>query len=423
MQLNSTHTFDKPASVLYALLLIIGFFSIYAAEYETISELQRPFWDLDTRAGKQLLWISLCVVLIVIQVFMDYRLYESFAFSFYILGIFGLIAVLFYGQEVSGSRSWLTFGGLRIQPSELVKYTTIMILAKFLSPSQCRPNQLKTQVSMLFLMGLPAVLIVWQGDTGTALVYVSLLLLLHRAGMHPTYMLIGAYLCILFVLVLFVDRIFILASIAIIALIALALVGKRPRKLAFVILSTGITISCVMGLEFAMQRVFKPYQYKRIQALIHPEADPFGFGWNVTQSKIAIGSGGFAGKGYLRGTQTKFDFVPEQTTDFIFCTIGEEFGWLGTVGVVIVFVLFILRIIQIAERQNSRFAMLYGHGVGAIFFFHFAVNIAMTIGLFPVIGIPLPFISYGGSSLLCFTLMLFTLLKLDTERKKVLPRF
>ena len=387
---------DRPIIVLYLLLLTWGWFSIYAAEYDVLAAQRVPFWDLGTRAGKQLMWIGSSAILICFHFLMHYRFYESFSYLLYALGVGLLIAVLFFGEEVSGSRSWFVLGSFRLQPSEVVKYATIMALARFLSPSQRQPNRLSNQLCMFCLMGLPILLIVWQGDTGTALVYSSLLFLMYRGGMSPIFMLIVIYCIILIACVLLIKKLFLITGIIILALVLIALSGKHIRRILFIVLSAGLTIIFAMGLDFAMQRTFKAYQYKRIQSLINPETDPFGTGWNVTQSKIAIGAGGLTGKGYLKGTQTKFDFVPEKTTDFIFCTIGEEFGWLGTFGLLVLFVLFILRIIKIAERQNSRYAMLFGHGLAAVIAFHFVVNISMTIGFFSCGGHTVAFYQLWG---------------------------
>ena len=412
---------DRPMVALYIILLIVGWVSIYASSYVD-EEHVTSFYDINTRAGKQFVWIIGCGFLILLQYFLNYRSYESFAYLVYGLSIFLLVAVLFLGKEVAGSRSWFQLWGVNIQPSELAKYATILALSKFMSPSQLQPNHLQTQLKMFFLLMLPVALIIWQGDTGTALTYSSLLLLMYRGGMSARFMLVGTYLILFFVLVLFMQKLFLIAGIVACMLLMMALFAKRLQVILFTLVAAALTIVYVLGLDFTMQHVLKEYQYKRIQAMIHPDADPLGYGWNVTQSKIAIGAGELSGKGFLESTQTKYDFVPEKSTDFIFCTIAEEFGWIGSVFLLTLFVLFIIRIVQIAERQNNRFALLYGHGVAAVFLFHFMVNIAMTIGLFPVIGIPLPFISYGGSSLWMFTIMLFSLLKLDMERKEVISR-
>ncbi len=243
-----------------------------------------------------------------------------------------------------------------------------------------------------------------------------------REGMSPFIIIIGVIAAIIFILTLLVNEYYLFTGIGIILISAIVLGKKKFKRIA--ILTAGAVIICgiIVSVDYVVTNVLKPHQQNRVKALINPDADPLGFGWNVTQSKIAIGSGGFTGKGFLKGTQTKFDFVPEQSTDFIFCTIGEEHGWVGSVFIMGLFIALLLRIIFLAERQKNRFARVYGYSVACIFFFHFAVNIGMTVGLFPVIGIPLPFFSYGGSGLWGFTILLFILLKLDIHRSQVLQR-
>ncbi len=267
------------------------------------------------------------------------------------------------------------------------------------------------------------ILIILQGDLGSAMVFGSLILVMFREGMHPLILILGLGVIILFLLTLLVSQTVLLIGIVVVTLLALGLVAKSPPKIAIVLIAGLLTAGFIRSVDFILTDVLKPHQQKRVMSLINPNADPLGVGWNVTQSKIAIGSGGLTGKGYLEGTQTKFDFVPEQTTDFIFCTIGEEQGWIGSFLLVALFSTLFVRLIYLAERQKSSFARIYGYGVASILFFHFAVNIAMTIGLFPVIGIPLPFFSYGGSSLWGFSILLFSFLKLDAHRMQVLQRW
>jgi rod shape determining protein RodA len=276
---------------------------------------------------------------------------------------------------------------------------------------------------LLIMIGIPMFLILLQKDTGTALVFTVFVLVFFREGMSPFLLIVGVVAILLFVLALLVENeIYLYIGVAVI-LAATIFFGKKKFKRIAVLTGGAIAICCVIGsVDYVITDVLKPHQQNRIKALINPDSDPLGYGWNVTQSKIAIGSGGFLGKGFLKGTQTKFDFVPEQSTDFIFCTIGEEQGWIGSVFVISLFMALLLRITFLAERQKSRFARAYGYSVACIFFFHFAVNIGMTVGLFPVIGIPLPFFSYGGSSLWAFTILLFILLKLDAHRSQVLER-
>jgi rod shape determining protein RodA len=276
---------------------------------------------------------------------------------------------------------------------------------------------------LLIIIGVPMLLILMQKDTGTALVFTVFVLVFFREGMSPFLLIVGVAAILLFVLALLVENeIYLYIGVAVI-LAAAIFFGKKKFKRISILTAGAIAICCVIGsVDYVITDVLKPHQQNRIKALINPDSDPLGYGWNVTQSKIAIGSGGFLGKGFLKGTQTKFDFVPEQSTDFIFCTIGEEQGWIGSLFVIALFMALLLRITFLAERQKNRFARAYGYSVACIFFFHFAVNIGMTIGLFPVIGIPLPFFSYGGSSLWAFTILLFILLKLDAHRSQVLER-
>ncbi|MEQ8244758.1 M50 family metallopeptidase, partial [Fulvivirga sp.] len=279
-------------------------------------------------------------------------------------------------------------------------------------------------IVLFIIIGVPAILIVAQGDTGTALVYSVFVLVFFREGMSPMLLILGVAAAIIFVLTLLVpNHLYLYIGIAATAAIIILFIKKRTiKKIAVVLAGALIIAGVIRSVDYVISDVLKPHQQNRIKALINPDADPLGYGWNVTQSKIAIGSGGFAGKGFLRGTQTKFDFVPEQSTDFIFCTIGEEHGWFGSLLTISLFVTLILRIIYISERQKWRFARVYGYSVACILFFHFAVNIGMTIGLFPVIGIPLPLFSYGGSSLWGFAILVFILLKLDSHRMQVLVR-
>jgi rod shape determining protein RodA len=284
-------------------------------------------------------------------------------------------------------------------------------------------DNIRNQVILFAIIGIPVVLILLQKDFGTAMVFATFLLVFYREGQSPFFLLVGIGMAIIFILTLLVKNNWILFGIiGGIWMLVIYLNRKRKLKpLIFITLGAIVLIGTMQSVELIFSKLPEHHQ-KRILVMLNPDSDPTGYGWNVTQSKIAIGSGGFAGKGFLNGTQTKFDFVPEQSTDFIFCTIGEEHGWIGSLLVVGLFMTLLIRLLFIAERQKSRFARSYGYGVASIFFFHFAVNIGMTLGLFPVIGIPLPFFSYGGSSLWAFTILLFILLKLDAHRGQVLER-
>ena len=411
---------DWPTVLLFAILVFLGWLNIYAAVYDESAH--KEIWDPSLNSGRQLLWIGSSVLIILLIVSLDFRFFESFAYIIYGLVIVLLLSVLVAGREVAGSTSWFDIGGLRLQPSEFAKFATALALAKFLSMLSFKWNRLRD----LFIMGAiilaPAVLTLFQGDTGTALVFGCFIIVLYREGLNPMLIVLMMLVVLLFVLTLMLDQAWIIGGIAGISVLVVLFSRKTLKKIAIVFGSALLIIGVVTSVDFFIDEVLKPHQQNRIKALINPGADPLGYGWNVTQSKIAIGSGGFAGKGYLNGTQTKFDFVPEQSTDFIFCTLGEERGWIGSVVLIGLFVMLLIRVVNIAERQKSRFARIYGYGVASLIFFHFMVNIGMTIGLFPVIGIPLPFFSYGGSSLWAFTMLLFVLLKIDAHRMQVYSR-
>jgi len=404
---------------IYFALMLIGWVNIYAADYEpTLSE---SIFNIGQSSGKQLLFIGSSLFIIAFIFFIDAKIFETFSWVIYGTFIALLIGVLLFGTEVAGSRSWFQIGGFRLQPSEFSKFATCLGLAAYLNKHN-NLREFKTLVSAVSVFLFPMALIVLQGDAGTAMVYSSLILVLFREGINPWFLIGPILFVILFLLTLLVDRTALLISVVVLTALALGLSKRTFKQIALILSIAFILISTVFSVDFVLNDILKPHQQRRIQLLVNPNLDPLGVGWNVTQSKIAIGSGELAGKGFLNGTQTKFDFVPAQSTDFIFCTVGEEYGWLGTTTLLVLFLVLLLRVLSIADRQKSNFARVYGYGVASIIFFHTAVNISMTVGLFPVIGIPLPFISYGGSSLWSFTVLLCILLKLDSQRMQVLQR-
>ncbi|MFY0626469.1 MAG: rod shape-determining protein RodA [Reichenbachiella sp.] len=411
---------DWTTVLLYSAMVVLGWFSIFAAVYD--EESTTDLFSFSLNPGKQLIWIGTSIILIIGVMSIDFKFYNSFGFIIYGVFLLMLISVLLFGREVAGSRSWFEIGSLRLQPSEFMKFATALALASFLGNINVKMQQLKTQLIAGAIILAPMILIVLQGDTGSAMVYASFFIVLFREGLSPIYFILGFGLIILFILTLLVSKTVLFISMGVLCLVMIGASVKKPKRILVTVIVGIAVFFTIVSVDFIMNEVLKPHQRSRVISLINPDADPLGAGWNVTQSKIAIGSGGFFGKGYLEGTQTKFDFVPEQSTDFIFCTMGEEMGWLGSFVLVALFVTFLIRISMIAERQKSKFARIYGYGVLSVIFFHFSVNIAMTIGLFPVIGIPLPFFSYGGSSLWSFTVLLFILLKLDSERMQVLMR-
>ncbi|MEM9855760.1 MAG: rod shape-determining protein RodA [Bacteroidota bacterium] len=418
---NISGKLDWISVSLFFLIALLGWLNIFAAVYD--ETVYQNIFDLSLNSGRQLVFIGASVLLIVIIMVLDFRFYDTFAYPIYGSIILLLIIVLLFGREVAGSRSWFEIGPFRLQPSELAKFATGLALAKFIDSSGFKMDRFTDQLFAFAIVFLPAGLIVLQGDAGTAVVYSVLVLVLFREGMSPVLLIVGVFSAIIFILTLLVEEhVYLYLSILSIATLAIVLNKKRIKRIVLIVIGALVIAGVIRSVDYVINEVLKPHQQNRIKAFINPDSDPLGFGWNVTQSKIAIGSGGPIGKGFLKGTQTKFDFVPAQSTDFIFCTIGEEHGWLGSLITIGLFVTLILRVIFLAERQKWRFARVYGYVVACIFFFHFAVNIGMTIGLFPVIGIPLPFFSYGGSSFFGFTLLLFVLLKLDAHRMQVLVR-
>jgi rod shape determining protein RodA len=411
---------DWATVLLYAILVILGWVNIYAAVYD--EETTEDLINLSSNAGKQLLWIGTSIVLIVGVMALDFRFYDNFAYLIFGLMILLLVGVLGTGTIVAGSKSWFQIGGFKLQPSEFTKFAAVLALARFLSPGNVKIGVPKNQIIAGLIIVTPILLIMLQGDLGSAMVFGSLFIILFREGISPLYFVLGLGIIIVFVLSLLVSQTVIFIGTGVLAIIIIGLSTKNYKRILITLTVVVAVVGMVKSLDFIMTEVLKPHQRNRVISLINPEADPLGTGWNVTQSKIAIGSGGMFGKGFLQGTQTKFDFVPEQSTDFIFCTLGEEHGWVGSIVLVTLFSVLLIRISMIAERQKSRFSRIYGYGVLSILFFHYAVNIAMTIGLFPVIGIPLPFFSYGGSSLWSFTILLFILLKLDSHRMQVMTR-
>ncbi len=457
---------------LYILLVFLGWINIYAAVY---NESHSSIFDMSQRYGKQMVWIGAAFILGAVLVMTDSKLYVSFAYVFYGITILLLVGVLLFGSEIKGARSWFQIGGFAIQPAEFAKFTTALALARYTSSYNFKVSNVKSLLAIAAIILTPVALIFLQNDTGSALVFVIFSLVLYREGLSGIFLFLGLVVAVVFMLTLVfnaIQTILILTTGALIAnhfiqrsqlymglkaagiylsLFALLWLGDYLLKLdnstthlllASTLLSSvifagyairnrmnqtlmiiGIYIALVFFIfsaDYVFNSVLEPHQQDRINELLGIHSDPLGVGYNVNQSKIAIGSGGFTGKGFLKGTQTKFDFVPEQSTDFIFCTVGEEWGFLGTTVVLLLFLWLLLRLVYLSERQRSIFSRVYGYSVACILFFHLAVNIGMTIGLAPVIGIPLPFFSYGGSSLWSFTILLFIFLRLDASRKEKL---
>lgn len=418
---NISGSLDWITIFLYGAMVFLGWANIYAVGYD--EEVPRSIFDLTTNAGRQLMFIGAAGVLIAGMIILDMRFYDAFAYVIYGVIILVLFAVPLIGKEVGGNKSWLGIGSFGVQPSEFAKFATALAVAKFISSVGFRMDSMRNQFVLFAIIGLPMALTFLQRDFGTGLVFAAFLLVFFREGMSPFLLIVGISAATLFVLTLLVpNQIYLHIGLAGVLALLILFGKKRLKRIVILTLGTLIIAGVIESVDYVILNVLKPHHQNRLKVLVNPDSDPKGIGWNVMQSKIAIGSGGFSGKGFLEGTQTKFDFVPEQSTDFIFCTIGEEHGWLGSLLIVTLFVSLLLRMIFLAERQKSKFARVFSYSVACIFFFHFAINIGMTIGLFPVIGIPLPFFSYGGSALWGFTILLFIALKLDAHRGQMLQR-
>ena len=420
---------DWVTVLLYLLMVGVGWLNVYAASYSPDAP-DNPFGTLsfsqlmDYNWFKQIVWIGTALVLIVVLLVIDPKAYDTFAYGLYGLMILLLIVTPFIARPIAGSRSWLELGPVRLQPAEFAKFITALAVSRYLAGINLRQQSFRDQLVLVGLTLLPPVLIIAANETGQALVFAAFLLAYFREGMSPLILLILAAGAVILILALLVPKVWLIVGFTVLLAVVLAANWRSLRH--HLPLSVGVwavVIGMVFGVDFFFNNVLQDHQRKRIEILINPSADPLGVGWNVTQSKIAIGSGGLAGKGFLQGTQTKFDFVPEQSTDFIFCTVGEEWGWAGTMTTIVLFMALLGRVVFVAERQKSVFGRTYGYCVASIIFFHFCINIGMTIGLAPVVGIPLPFFSYGGSSLWSFTTLLFILLAIDAARKQDLERY
>lgn len=485
MMYRSTNTLDKKGKAdwftisMYLLFVIMGWFNIYAASFDLENAV--GMFDFSGRSGMQLVWMGTSLVLAFSLLKIDSAFFDTYAFLFYVAGIALLLVTLAVAPDIKGSRSWLVIGPVRIQPAEFMKFILALTVAKIFNIYNFQLMRFKNLISVALVILVPTIIVIMQSETGTALVYISLILVLYREGLPGGFLFMGLSAVIYFVLtikfsetelgMLSVGEIMTVAliiiftagmvrnylnrkdvpliilligivvaavgfvlyklnfnlDIGLFAIIALALVSLylvylllRFRKLKyFYILMFAVgSFLFVESSEYVFTDVLQPHQRMRIKVTLGMEKDLQGAGYHVDQSKIAIGSGGMFGKGYLNGTQTKLKYVPEQDTDFIFCTIGEEWGFLGSIIVLLLFIVFVFRLIYLSERQTTNFARVYGYGVVSIFLFHLMVNIGMVVGIMPVIGIPLPFFSYGGSSMWGFTLLLFIFLSLDKSRKR-----
>lgn len=403
---------------MYLLFVFLGWLSIYAA---TFSDTEYEVFDLSTKYGKQMIWILLSFVLIIIILAIDKKFYEQFSGIFYLASIISLVGLFIFGNNINGATSWYSFGSFGIQPSEFAKAATSLAIANYLNERNQDLRKLSNQLKAFAIIFIPAFLITLQPDPGSALVYVSLILVLYRFGLPLYYLIIGFLGLLLFVITLYFGFLTTLT----IALVTISiffgyLIYKNKNyfrynwlRFALIYLFTGLFI---VSVDYVFNNVFEQRHRDRFNILLGKDVDDQGIGYNTAQSVITIGSGGITGKGFLQGDRTQGDFVPEQQTDYIFSTVGEEWGFLGSGFVIFLFVAFLIRLLYIADRQKSVFSQVYAYATVAIFFFHFTINIGMVIGLLPTIGIPLPFFSYGGSSLWGFTVLLFIMIRLDADR-------
>jgi len=401
----------------YLTLCVIGWFNIHAAVYDPLNP---SILDLDTNYGKQLIFIISAIIIGFAILLLDSKFFNTFSPIFYGITIILLILVLIIGRNVGGNQAWIPIGNFRLQPSEFAKFATCLLLARYLSSGTLKVQDIRTQLVAAFIILLPTALILLQPDAGSALTFSSLILVLYREGLSGYFLVIEGLSILLFVLTVLYNKYIVLTGVLVSAGIMTYFYRKNRKMIKVTGFGVLFSILFIFSVDFAYKQILKPHQRNRIDVILGKVNDPRGVGYNLNQSKIAIGSGGLWGKGYLQGTQTKYNFVPEQSTDFIFCTVGEEWGFAGCFVVIGLYLFLLIRIVNIAERQRSSFSRIYGYGVASILFFHIFINIGMTIGLIPVIGIPLPFLSYGGSSLWSFTILLFILLKFDSNRMGII---
>jgi rod shape determining protein RodA len=410
-----TNNLDWISIVIYIVLVIMGWLNIYSSSLSSIEQ-ETSIFDFSQIYGKQFLFILFSVPLIFVVLSVDAKFYEKYSSIIFTVALLSLVGLFLFGKTIAGQRCWYAIGSFTLQPSEFAKAATSLALAKYLSDVQVNLKDFNRQLQALVIIFLPVILILPQPDPGSALIYTVFILVLYREGLPSWYVWTGFIAIILFVLALLIEPIAIIA----VALSTILFIYYRSRIIdrnwiMSAIILVGIS-GFVFSVDYVFDNVFKQHHRDRFNILLGKEVDMKGVGYNTNQSEIAIGSGGWFGKGYLEGTQTKGGFVPEQHTDYIFTTVGEEWGFVGSLFVIALFVILIIRIIYLAERQKTKFSRVYGYCVAGILFIHFFVNIAMVVGVFPTIGVPLPFFSYGGSGLWGFTILLFIFLKMDANK-------
>ena len=404
---------DYISILLYIILVIMGWMTIYSA---SLPLEETSIFDISQIYGRQMLFIGLTIPLILVILFSDAKIFERLSFVFYGVGILLLLGLFVFGVTKKGQTNWYQFGGFGFQPSEFVKTATALLLAKYLSYSQINLKYTKHQIIGLAIVFIPVLLIRMQPDAGSAMIFISLIFVLNREGLPSWYFFSGIIAIALFFLSLVIEPIYLIGIVFVVMVIHYIFNRKISRNPIVYGLLYLIMAGFAFSVSYVYDKVLEPHQKDRINVLIGDDVDMKREGYNLNQSMIAIGSGGLLGKGYLEGTQTKGGFVPEQHTDYIFTTVGEEWGFVGSITVILLFVALFLRIIYLAENQKTKFSRVYGYCVATYLFTHFFVNIAMLIKLFPTIGVPLPFFSYGGSSLWAFTILLFIFIKLDANK-------
>jgi rod shape determining protein RodA len=416
MQQQSNRFFfnvDWITILIYMALCTIGFFNIYATEYNPD---KATAFNFAAKYGKQLIFIITGLILGLSILLFDAKFFSVFAPVIYGITMLLLLVVLVVGKNVGGNQAWIPIGSFKIQPSEFAKFGTALLLARYISAFNVKLNALKPILICTGIIALPMLLIMMQPDAGSTLVFLSFMFPLYREGLPGNLLIIFWGMVLLFILNLFLSPLVLISIILIIGSLFIYENRKKQRKIIQIAAITMLAIGYLFVAKFMFNNVLEKHQRTRIELILGLTTDNKGVGYNVIQSKIAIGSGQFTGRGFLEGTQTKYGYVPEQSTDFIFSTIGEEWGFIGCFVVIGLFTFLLLRILNIAERQRSVFSRVFGYCIAFIIFFHVFINIGMAIGIMPVIGIPLPFISYGGSSLWSFTILLFIFLKLDSNR-------
>ena len=414
---NIFKNIDGQLTLIMFVLIVIGLVNVFSSQYNESSTNLFSLNTLTTNFGKQLIWFGFTLIFFFIILIIDVRFFINFSNAIYFVAIGMLIITYIFGREVSGTRGWFSIGGFNLQASEIAKFATALAVAKYIDNYQFRMDNRRDLFMLFGIIALPVMIIMLQNDFGSALVFTSFIIVLFRQGLSPWLPYLSLASAVLFLMVLLLDVQWTILILVVIALLFYLFTYKRKKALIVTLLALGLSIGFVSSVNYIFDDLLQPHQKSRVNVLLGKEVDLKGSGYNVHQSLIAIGSGGFNGKGFLKGTQTKLNFVPEQSTDFIFCTIAEEYGFIGSVVLILLFAWLLIRILYLSEKQKLKYARVYGYCVASILFFHFTLNIAMTLGIFPVIGIPLPFISYGGSALLGFVILITIFIKLDADYK------